>query len=169
MSGSRPMSTSTMNPDSRTFLRHTLATLAYRAGKAIRNAPADFGTVRASPDTRSAGELLAHMCDLLDWARTQAEGKQRWTDTPVQAWDADSERFFAALASFDAYLASDAPLGIAAEQLFQGAVADALTHTGQLAMLRRLGGAPIKPENYAKADIVAGRVGLGQTAPRREF
>jgi hypothetical protein len=157
------------NPESRTFLRHTLATLAYRAGKAIRNAPADFSAVRAAPDARSAGEILAHLCDLMDWALTQAQGAQRWADTPVRTWQEDSDRFFGALAAFDEYLASDAPLNAPAERLFQGAVADALTHTGQLAMLRRLGGGPIKAENYAKADIVAGRVGSDQAAPRAEF
>src|SRR3954466_2993351 len=124
----------TNSQESRAFLRHTLATLSYRAGKAIRNAPANFPAVRAGPDSRSAGELLAHMCDLLDWALTQAQGAQRWVDTPVGVWEEDCNRFFVPLESFDAYLAGDAPLGAPAERLFQGAVADALTHTGQLAM-----------------------------------
>ena len=159
----------TSNPDSRAFLRHAVATLSYRAGKAVRNAPADFSGVRAAPDSRSAGEVLAHLGDLMDWALTQAQGAQRWRDSPVQAWQVDCDRFFTALEAFDAYLASDEPLGTPAEQLFQGAVADALTHTGQLALLRRLGGLPIKGENYAKADIVAGRVGVEQASPRFEF
>ena len=159
----------TSSPHSRAFLRHTLATLSYRAGKTIRNAPADFSSVRAGRDSRSAGEVLAHMSDLLDWALTQAQGAPRWTDSPVQSWQVECDRFFAALAAFDAYLASDAPLNAPAERLFQGAVADALTHTGQLTLLRRLGGGPIKAENYAKADIVAGRVGSEQAAPRAEF
>ena len=155
--------------ETRAFLRHTLATLSYRAGKAIRSAPADFSAVRAGPDSRSAGELLAHMCDLLDWALTQAQGRQRWADTPVQSWEADRTRFFQALQAFESHVAGDAPLGMPAEQIFQGAVADALTHTGQIAILRRLAGAPIKGENYAKADIVAGRVGAEQSAPNLEF
>ena len=157
------------NPGSRAFLRHTLATLSYRAGKAIRNAPADFSAVRAGPDSRSAGELLAHISDLLDWALAQAEGRPKWADTPALSWEADSARFFAALGALDTYLASNAALGTPAERLFQGAVADALTHTGQLTMLRRLGGGAIKAENYAKADIVVGRVGVEQAAPRYEF
>lgn len=153
----------------RAFLRHTLATLAYRAGKAIRNAPADFSAVRASSDSRSAGELLAHMSDLLDWALSHAKGEQRWTDASVQSWEADYQRFFAALESLDVYLRGNAPLATPAHVLFQGAVADALTHTGQLALLRRLAGAPIRAENYAKADIVTGRVGSQQSEARREF
>ena len=156
-------------PDARAVLRHTLATLSYRAGKAIRNAPAGFSVVRAGPESRSAGQLLSHMCDLMDWALAQAEGQRRWVETPVRSWEEDARRFFSALEALDGYLASDAPLGTPAEQLFQGAVADALTHTGQLTMLRRLGGAPIKAENYAKAEIVAGRVGAEQAAPRVEF
>ena len=155
--------------ETRAFLRHTLATLSYRAGKAIRGAPPHFSTACAAPDSRSAGELLAHMCDLLDWALTQARGSQRWADTPVQSWDADCVRFFGALQAFDSHLAGDAPLGMPAEVLFQGAVADALTHTGQLALLRRLAGSPIRGESYAKADIVAGRVGAQQSAPTWEF
>lgn len=157
------------SPEARAFLRHTLATLSYRAGKTIRATPADFNAVRAGPDSRSAGEILAHMCDLLDWALSQAQGAQKWVDTPVGEWPEDCKRFFAALGTLDAYLASDATLGAPAERLFQGAIADALTHTGQLAMLRRLGGGPIKGENYARADIVAGRVGSEQTAPCAEF
>jgi len=156
-------------PEGRAFLRHTLATLSYRAGKAVRNAPVDFSGIRTGPESRSAGEVLAHMADLMDWALTQAQGAPRWSDCPVQSWQVDCNRFFTALAAFDTYLASDAPLAAPAERLFQGAVADALTHTGQLAMLRRLGGGPIKAENYAKADIVAGRVGSDQAAPRAEF
>ena len=156
-------------PEARAFLRHTVATLSYRAGKTIRTVPDGFSAFRAGPDSRSAGEMLAHVCDLLDWALSQAAGQQKWMDTPAQSWDEDSRRFFTALEAFDAYLASDAPLGAPAERLFQGAVADALTHTGQLALLRRHAGGPIRAENYAKADIVVGRVGSEQTAPRMEF
>jgi hypothetical protein len=157
------------NDLARTFLRHTLATLSYRAGKAIRNAPDQFSGFRAGVGSRSAGEILAHMCDLFDWALTLAEGNQRWSNVPPQTWPADSERFFRALEAFDQYLASDAPLAGPAEQLFQGPVADALTHTGQLTLMRRLADAPIRAENYAKAEIVAGRVGAEQAPPRVEF
>jgi hypothetical protein len=109
------------------------------------------------------------MCDLFDWAFALAEGEHRWTDVPPQEWSADCDRLFRALAKFDQYLASDAGLGWPAERLFQGPVADALTHIGQLTMMRRLAGAPIRAENYARADIAAGRVGVSQAAPRLEF
>jgi hypothetical protein len=153
----------------RQFLRHTVATLAYRGGKALRGAPPAFSTFSAGTTTRTPGQILAHLGDLLDWALSQAEGKQRWSDSTPQAWDEDVQRFFRALEALDAYLASNGPLGYPPEAIFQGAIADALTHVGQINMLRRLAGAPVRGENYFKADIVAGRVGAEQSAARREF
>jgi len=155
--------------DKRELLRHTVATLAYRGGKAVRGAPANFSNFRAKDGSRSAGQILAHMCDLLDWAVSLADGAQVWRDSTPQAWEGDVQRFFDALGRFDARLASDAPLACRTEQLFQGPVADALTHVGQIALLRRLAGSPVRAENYFKADIVQGRVGSAQTPPRREF
>jgi len=153
----------------REFLRHTVATLAYRGGKAVRDAPADFGAFRVKEMTRTPGQILAHICDLLDWALSQAQGQQRWNDSTPQAWEDDVRRFFAGLAALDEYLASGQPLGFPAEQIFQGAIADALTHVGQINMLRRLAGSRVRGENYFRADIVSGRVGPEQTAPKREF
>ena len=153
----------------RELLRHTLATLAYRAGKTLRDTPPEFTSYSVSPGSRTPGQILAHMCDLFDWALSMAEGKQKWADTAPRAWDADCDRFFNCLAAFDDFLASDAPLGTSVERLFQGPVADALTHTGQLAMLRRLAGAPIRGENYARAQIAPGQVGADQPKAIREF
>lgn len=154
---------------SRRFLRHCVATLAYRGAKALRNAPIGFAEFRLPEDARSPGEILAHMGDLLDWAHSIARGKEEWFDSKSGPWEQDVERFFRSLCAFDAYLASDAPLHAPAERLFQGPVADALTHVGQIATRRRLAGAPVRGENYFRADIVAGRVGPDQSAPRREF
>ena len=155
-------------------LRHTLATLSYRAAKVVRGAPANFSECTPASDGRSAGQILAHMGDLMDWAVSILEGKQTWHDSPVQRWDSDVQRFFAALARFDALLAGplEAAPGLregSEERLFQGPVADALTHVGQLAILRRIAGAPIKGENYFVADIKTGRVTADQAAPKREF
>jgi hypothetical protein len=147
------------------MLRHTVATLAYRGGKAVRGAPAEF----ASYGTRTPGEILAHVCDLFDWALSIANGKQEWHNSQPQAWDADVARFFAGLEAFDRRLASDVPPAVDPELLFQGPVADALTHVGQIAMLRRLAGCPISGENYFVAQIETGRVGADQAAPAREF
>jgi hypothetical protein len=151
------------------MLRHTLATLAYRGGKAVRNAPAGFGDHRPAPGSRSAGEILAHIGDLLDWAVALADGRHEWHDSPPRPWPGEVERFFAGLDALERRLAAPAPLASPPERLFQGPIADALTHVGQISMLRRMTGAPVRGENYFKADIVAGRVGPDQAAPRREF
>jgi hypothetical protein len=153
----------------RDLLRHTVATLAYRAGKALRDAPPEFAAFAIAPGSRTPGQILAHMGDLLDWGLSMAKGAQRWQNAPLQSWDQDCARFFAALEAFDDYLASDAPLGTSAERLFQGPIADALTHTGQVAMLRRIAGAPVRGENYARAEIALGRVGAEQPRPGFEF
>ena len=151
------------------LLRHTVATLAYRAGKALRGAPADFAAYRASPDTRTPGEILAHMCDLLDWALVLADGKHAWHDSTPQAWDDDVARFFRALEALDNRLAKTDPLGSAEENIFQGPIADAFTHAGQISMLRRMHGAPVRAENYFQAEIAEGRVGAEQASPRKEW
>ena len=129
-------------------------------GKALRGAPDGFDTFRSGDSSRTPVEILAHVGDLFDWALSLARGAQEWRDSAPLAWPDEVARFFAALGGVDAYLESDAPLGPSAEQLLQGPVADALTHIGQLTMLRRLAGAPIRGENYYKADIVAGRWGI---------
>jgi len=153
----------------RAFLRHTVATVAYRGGKAVRDAPASFASFSPDGSDRTAGKILAHIGDLYDWALSQARGAEAWTESAPLDWDAEVARFFTVLQRFDDYLASDAPLAVGAERLFQGAIADSLTHVGQLAMLRRLAGVRMRSENYSRADIVAGRVGSAQTAPKREF
>ena len=153
----------------RQMLRHTLATLAYRGGKTLRGAPEGFSGFRASASTRTPGQVLAHIGDLLDWALSIAQGKQEWHNSQLQSWEMDSQRFFTALAAFDAYLASGEPLGAPVEKLFQGPIADAPTHVGQIAILRRMADAPVRAENYFRAEIVAGRVGPDQAAPKREF
>ena len=151
------------------MLRHTVATLAYRASKALREAPEGFGSFRAGADGRTALEILAHMGDLFDWALTMADGDAVWKDAVPLPWDGEVARFFAALERFDARLAGGAPLANPATKVFAGPVADALTHTGQIAMLRRMAGAKIRGESYFRAEIVTGRVGLDQAPPRREF
>ncbi|MGH9711774.1 MAG: hypothetical protein ACRD5M_00535 [Candidatus Acidiferrales bacterium] len=153
----------------RQLLRHTLATLAYRARKPLSDVPATFAEFRASEKSRTPGQILAHLADLMDWALSVAKGKQEWHNSPVIPWKEGVERFYAAVKAFDDYLASDAPLGAPAEKLFQGAIADSLTHVGQISFLRRCAGTPVRGENYMQAEIKAGRVGLDQAAPRREF
>src|ERR1700730_5678288 len=153
----------------RVMLRHTLATLAYRGAKALRGAPDSFASFHASETTRTPAQILAHIGDLLDWGLSIARGGEVWNNAEPPPWEQEVARFHQALESFDKYLASDAELSATCERLFQGPIADAFTHVGQLAMLRRMAGAPIKGENYSRAKIEAGRVGAEQAIPKREF
>lgn len=163
-------SAAAFSPDSGLpLLRHALATIAYRGSKVLRDAPADFSSFSCGSGCLSAGALLAHLSDLFDWALSMANGNPVWRDAGPKLWDEDVERFYSTLAAFDGRLNSSEPLQAPIDKLFQGPVADALTHVGQLAMMRRLAGAPIKGENYYVADIAGGRVGRDQSAPKREF
>jgi hypothetical protein len=156
-------------PDQRReLLRHTVATVAYRGGKAVRNAPASFAVFQAQEGVRTPGQILAHIGDLFDWALSMAIGKQEWHNSTPLPWEHEIERFFAALQRFDNYLASTEPVQAPVEKLFQGPIADALTHIGQIAILRRLAGEPVKRENYFVAEITVGRVGADQKPPKRE-
>jgi hypothetical protein len=159
-----------INVDSkREMLRHCLATLAYRGGKVLRGAPDEFANYRAGESSRTPAEIVAHLVDLLDWALSIARGQQVWKNSEPLTWQAGADRFFSSLSALDQFLASSEPLDVSPEQLFQAPIADALTHVGQLAMLRRMFGAPIRGENYFVADIEAGRVGAEQKPARMEF
>jgi hypothetical protein len=153
----------------RELLRHAVATVAYRGGKAVRNAPALFADFQAHEGVRTPGQILAHIGDLFDWALSMAIGKQEWHNSKPLSWEREVERFFAALERFDDYLASTEPMQAPVEKLLQGPIADALTHIGQIAMLRRLAGEPLKNENYFAAEITVGRVGADQKPPKREY
>jgi hypothetical protein len=164
------MSTPAAVPDpQRTLLRHMLATLAYRGGKTLRGSPPAFAELRPEASARSPGEILAHIGDLLDWGAALARGEKGWHASTPLPWDAEVARFFAALAGFDGWLAAGEPLAVPAEKLFQGPIADAFQHVGQLALLRRLAGAPVRGENYLRADIAVGRVGAEQAPAGLEF
>jgi hypothetical protein len=151
------------------LLRHALATLAYRAGKVVRDLPAALAEQRATPTTRTPRELVSHLADLMRWAVTMARGETRWTATPAASFEAGVAEFLAGLAALDAQIVAAPPDAARAAQLFQGPIADAFTHVGQLALLRGMAGAPVRPESYARAEIVAGRVGREQAPARAEF
>ena len=158
-----------MRDPNRDFLRHTVATIAYRAAKSERDAPPGFGDFQVGNGARTPLQILAHMGDLFDWALSMAEGKWDYKQSSPLQWRKEVARFHASLEAFDAYLASEAPLGMTTQKLFQGPISDALTHVGQIAILRRLAEAPVRGESYARADIVAGRLGTEQTKSPFEF
>ncbi len=157
--------------DTREAVRHLLAVIAYRVSKSVRGAPGEYATFKASPTTRTPVEILAHMGDLMDWGLTMTREKAKWNDAVPLPWDDEVKRFFAAVTAWDEYLASGAPIATEVERILAGPIADALNHTGQLNLLRRMAGSPVRGESYARADIRAGRTGLEQAPadPRYEF
>jgi hypothetical protein len=155
--------------DSVQFLRHAVATLAYRAAKVLQGSPADFADLRLASQTRTPLEIVNHLGDLMEWATRMSQGETRWAPSFVSDWSAACQRFFAGLETLDAVLASGPSEGLRPEVVFQGPVADALTHVGQLAILRGLAAAPIEPESFIHATIECGRVGRDQAPPKASF
>jgi hypothetical protein len=153
----------------RALLRHLAATLAYRAAKVLRDPPSGFGAAAFGPTTRRPVQIVAHMADLMTWAVSLARGDYVWAAEGSDDWNVEVRRFFDQLAILDRELVAEGRFAGSVEKLVQGPLADALTHVGQLALLRGMLGAPVRPESYARADIVAGRVGLEQAPPGREF
>ena len=152
----------------RELLRHSLAILAYRGGKPLRGASESF----AHHDTgggHSPLVILAHLGDLMDWALAHVRGEPRWVSVDPRTWSEEVEHFSASVAALDAHLASDQPIHCDTGRLLAGPIADALTHVGQLMILRRMTGSPVYGENYFVADIVTGRVGAEQAPPRKPF
>jgi hypothetical protein len=150
-------------------VRHLAATLAYRAAKVLRDTPPGFGAATFGPAARRPVQIVAHLGDLMAWAVTLARGEQVWKAEGSEDWDAEVTRFFDGLAALDRELAAGASFAGSLDKLIQGPLADALTHVGQLAMLRGMAGAAVRPESYARAEVVAGRVGPDQAPPGREF
>ena len=155
--------------ETRRFLRHATATIAYRGAKALRGAPAEFAHFKAAPTTRTPLEILTHIGDLLEVSAARLRGPAQWKEAPPDTWERQVARFHSALASIDEALASDAPIDVPLDQWYQGPFADSLTHVGQLAMLRRMSGVPMKGEAYFYADIRPGRVGPDQVAPDEKY
>jgi hypothetical protein len=153
--------------EKRELLRHTLATLAYRAARALDGAPDHFAGFAGAG--RMPVQILAHMGDLMDWALTAAVGKERWQTSQPSQWKLEKQRFFQALQTFDSFLASDGEIKAPIDRLMQGPVVDALTHVGQLAMMRRLSGTPTRGENFYIAAIAVGQVGADQPAAVQPF
>jgi hypothetical protein len=151
------------------MIRHAVATLVYRGSKTLREAPAGFAVFRVKPESRTPVEIVAHMGDLFDWSLSMVKGQEHWRSSPPREWDLEVARFYASVKEFDTYLASSSTVACPLDRLFQGPIADAISHVGQLAMLRHLFGAPIEGENYFKADISIGQVGPNQAAPRERF
>jgi hypothetical protein len=142
----------------REVLRHLIATVAYRGGVAVSDAPEGLAVFRVNGDVRSPGEILAHIGDLLEGSLYLLKGELVYLTSAPLPWGDEVARFFSAAERLDAYLESDAPLACPVEKLIQGPVGDALTHVGQIVMLRRMAGIPARAESYFTADIIPGMV-----------
>ena len=142
----------------RELLRHLLATLAYRGEVAISDAPENFAAFKIGETIRTPVEILAHIGDLLEGALYLMKGEFVYLSSAPLSWKEEVTRFFTAAKEFDAYLASDAPLNQPIEKIIQGPVSDALTHVGQIVIMRRAAGAPVRVEGYFTADIVPGEI-----------
>lgn len=145
----------------RELFRHLVATLAFRAKVAISGAKPDFATFRINETVRTPGEILAHLGDLLEGSLVLMKGEFVVLNSAPLAWEDEAKRFFSAVEAFDSYLASEAPLAHPIEKITQGPIADALTHVGQIVMLRRAAGDPVKAESYFTAEIVPGKINIG--------
>lgn len=153
--------------EKREILRHFLAALAYRTQKALRDAPPGFGDFTPPAQVRSPAALLRHMTSVLGYARTYFVGGHYWPE-PLPTLEHEIARFHEMLEDLSRLLGDGTPMlqGMTEERLLQGPFADAMTHAGQLAMLRRFAGAPIPPENFIVADITKERLGVDQSEPR---
>jgi hypothetical protein len=151
------------------FFRHTLATIAYRAGHSIRTAPQSFAEFKAGASSKTPLELVAHMTDLLDWSLTELKGESDWHERPPTNWETDVARFYDSLKKLDGYAAAGHPTKTDLMRLFQGPMVGCFVYIGRIDMLRRRHGSPVKREIFFEADIVIGRVGPQQTPPRMEL
>ena len=142
----------------RELLRHLLATVAYRGGIAVSGAPEDFAGFRVHETARTPGEILAHIGDLLEGSLYLVKGELVYLASAPLPWEDEITRFFSTVKSLDAYLSSESPLACPVEKLIQGPIGDALTHVGQIVMLRRVAGKPVRVASYFTAEIVAGSV-----------
>ena len=154
-----------MATESRRLLRHFLAALAYRTQKALRGAPSDFGGFRLAPTVRTPHELLWHMTGVIGYARTMLHGGS-FAPPRLSTFADEVARFHDTLAALHADFGNDR-LGaaISDEQFLQGPLSDAMTHAGQLAMLRRLAGSPVPSEDFIMATIDSANVGPEQAEP----
>jgi hypothetical protein len=142
--------------EKRQLFRHLVATVVFRGRVALENAPSEFGDFKVSDDSRSAREILAHIGDLLTGTESLLRGEFVEINSSPLPWPEEVERFFESARKLDALLASDHPLAYPIEKFVQGPVGDALTHVGQIVLLRRIAGAPVKSAPYFSADIVPG-------------
>ncbi len=151
--------------EKRAMLKHFLAALAYRTQKALRGAPAEFATFRAGPNVRTPHRLIHHMDSVLGYSATFFTGGE-YRKPMLDKFEDEIARLHATLARLAQYLDEGTELrGITPEILLQGPFSDAMTHAGQIAMLRRLAGYPVPAENFIFATIAVENLSPDQAMP----
>ncbi len=151
--------------DKRFMLRHMLGALAYRTQKAIRDAPSDFANFRPAPGVRTPHQLIFHMTNVLGYARTFFIGG-KWGPEIHESFEEEVTRFHEMLGSLKEHLEEGTPFqDMTPERMLQGQLSDAMTHAGQLAMLRRFFGLPVPPENFIMAKVDGENIGPNQAPP----
>ena len=151
--------------NSRELLQHFLGALAYRTQKALRDAPESFADFRIAPTARTPFELVWHMTGVIGYARTFLNGGE-FAPPRLAAFADEVKRFHETMAALsDDFGNTSLTPRITDAQFLQGPLADAMTHAGQLAMLRRLHGSPVPSENFIFAKVSAGNVGHEQPLP----
>ena len=153
--------------DKNNLLRHFLAAIAYRTQKALRGAPASFANFRAAPKVRTPHEIIHHMDSLMGYARTFFIGGE-YRQEILPDFEAEIRRFHQTLEDLSRHLEIGTPFkGITPERMLQGPMSDAMTHAGQIAMLRRLADSPVPSENFIYADVRADNLSPEQPLPVR--
>lgn len=150
-------------PDTTQLLRHTLATLAYRANRVLADAPEGFGDFDAGQGVMTPRKMVNHMSMILAYAKSRLTGEEFQRPTEVDDWSMEVDRFYETVSALD----KAAEAGFRADgemvlRMLQGPILDALTHVGQLSLLRRLAGSPTPKDNYIKAQIELGKTGKDQ-------
>jgi hypothetical protein len=153
-----------MLPEKREMLRHYIASIAYHATKAIRDAPATYPEFNAGKGARTPKQILHHMTGVLTYAHSFFE-EYETTFFEHQQWDAEINRFYEILSKLDESFKEKGSTEVSEEQLLQGPLSDVMAHIGQLLMLRRIAGCPVPSENFIFADITKGAVGPDQPEP----
>jgi hypothetical protein len=147
------------------LVQHFLAAIAYRTQKALRGAPESFVDFRAGSNVRTPHELVWHMTGVLGYARTFFHGGI-WQPEKLESFTEEVTRFHQVLEALGTDLEKESPArDLSLEKLLQGPLADAMTHVGQLAMLRRLAGFPVPPENFIRAAIDSSNLSANQPMP----
>jgi hypothetical protein len=146
------------------LMRHFLASIAYHATKALKDAPNNYPDLEMGNGIRTPKMILRHISGVLTYAHSFYEHyDSTWLD--VRTWEEEVERFYYVLSKLDKSIQEKNPIGVSVEQMLQGPLSDSMEHVGQLLMLRRVAGSPVPSENFIYADIRVGVVGPDQPKP----